>query len=322
MANRKIIIDCDPGIDDVFAIATAIKYDGFDVLGITTVAGNKSIDKVTKNALRFLEYMDVKIPVHVGAYEPLKKTYSDAGEVHGPTGLGTVELEDKGTKPDSKSAVDFIIESAKKHKDIEILAIGPLTNIAFAIQKSPETMKRVKSIWSMGGGIYRGNITPVAEFNYWVDPEAVQEVFNFGKYVEVHMIGMEPCLESRLDPSELTLMKFLGGDLGKTLYDIVDYYTERYFKFNHKLGAVIYDLLTVIYAIDQSVCSTKYCNVELSIDGLTRGMTVVDIDNKCGRDANVHVAFETDAVKFKTLFFNILAPEAEFTYVDYLKSIE
>ncbi len=301
----------------MFAITAAIKYEGFEILGITTVAGNKEIDIVTKNALRFMEYMNSDIPVYEGAREPLVKVFSDAGTVHGPTGFGHIELEDKGSKIQDQFAVDYIIETVKNNDDIEIIALGPLTNIALAIQKDPETMKRVKAIWSMGGGVYRGNITPVAEFNYWVDPEAVKIVFDYGIYIDLHMVGIEPCRDSFINASELLFMKFAGGELGKTLYDMIDYYVERYYTFNGTIGAVIYDLLTVIYAIDPSVCETTFCNVEVSLDGPTAGMTVVDITNRHGKEKNAYIAMNTDAIKYKQLFFDIVFPEAKEAYINF-----
>ncbi|XMB85972.1 nucleoside hydrolase [Mycoplasmatota bacterium WC44] len=317
MDKRKIIIDTDPGIDDAFAIIAAIKYDGFDVLGLTTVAGNKNLDNVTYNALRLVEFLNADIPVYKGASKPLVKVFNDAGEVHGPTGFGHVELEDKGTEIRDLAAVDFIIETVKNNDDVELITLGPLTNIALAIQKDPETMKKVKSIWSMGGGVYRGNVTPVAEFNYWVDPEAVQVVFEFGKHIDIHMVGIEPSRDSSFDANELMFMRFSGGELGKTLYQMVDYYIERYFGYIDEIGAVIYDLLTVIYAIDPSICDIHYSNVEVSLEGITSGMTVVDIDNKYGKEQNVYIAMNTDAHKFKKLFFDIVFPESEYDYEDY-----
>ncbi|XMB67181.1 nucleoside hydrolase [Mycoplasmatota bacterium zrk1] len=310
MDKRKIIFDTDPGIDDAYGIIAAMKQPDMDVLGICTVAGNKGIEFTTTNALKLVHLMDYDCMVYKGAGESMLKVSEDAGATHGADGLGGVKLDYDESKLSDMHAVDYILETVKANPgEIEIIALGPVTNIALAINKDPETMKKVKVIWTMGGGVHRGNITPVAEFNYWYDAKAVEIMFSIGTDVPIHMIGLDVTHSSVFTGNDLTFMKLEGGKLGEILFEMVGPYIESYWKHSRYTGCVIHDLLTVIYAIDQSVCPEEgiyHSNLRVSTKGITIGQTVVDLVNSWKLPINSIVPMKVDSRKYKEIFFEVL----------------
>lgn len=310
---RKIIFDTDPGIDDAYAIITAMKHPDIKVLGICTVAGNKGIEFTTTNAQKLIKLMNYDCQVYKGAKDSLLKVADDAGATHGIDGLGGVPLAYDESSLSSISAVDYILNTVKENpNEIEIIAIGPVTNIALAIRKDKETMKKIKAIYTMGGGVYRGNITPVAEFNYWYDAQATKEMFELGVDVPIHMIGLDITHKSIVTNNDLEFMKMTGGELGQLLYDMILPYVEAYWKFSKYTGCVIHDLLCMIYAIDQTVCPKEaihHSHLEVSTTGITIGQTVVDIVDSWKQPKNVYVPLKVDENKYKELFFKIVFGE-------------
>jgi len=310
---RKIIFDTDPGIDDAYAIIAAMKYPDMKILGICTVAGNKGIEFTTVNAQKLVKYMNYDCLVYKGAEESLLKVAIDAGETHGIDGLGGVKLDYDDSSLSDMNAVDFILKTVKENpNEIEIMAIGPVTNIALAIRKDKETMKKVKAIYTMGGGVYKGNITPVAEFNYWYDAIAAKEMFSIGEDVDIHMIGLDITHKSIFTTNDLEFMKMVGGELGELLYEMIIPYIESYWSYSRYVGCVIHDLLTVIYAIDQSVCpkeSVYNATLDVSISGITIGQTVVDIVDSWKLPKNSYVPLEVDSLKYISKFFEIVFGE-------------
>ena len=310
---RKIIFDTDPGIDDAYAIITAMKQPDMRILGLCTVAGNKGIEFTTTNAQKLIKYMNYDCKVYKGAKDSLLKVANDAGETHGIDGLGGVALDYDDSSLSTISAVDFIINTVKANPgEIEIIAIGPVTNIALAIRKDLETMKQVKAIYTMGGGIYRGNITPVAEFNYWYDAQAVKEMFDLGFFVPIHMIGLDITHKSIVTTNDLEFMKMVGGDLGELLYDMILPYVKSYWKFSRYTGCVIHDLLCVIYAIDPTVCPSEkiyHSRLGVSTTGITIGQTIADIVDSWKQPKNAYIPLEVNSDKYKEKFFEIVFGE-------------
>ncbi len=311
---RKIIFDTDPGIDDAYAIITAMKHPDMEVLGLCTVAGNKGITFTTTNAQKLVKYMNYDCKVYQGASESLLKVADDAGGTHGTDGLGGVALDYDDSSLSAMSAVDFILKTVKENPDeIEIIAIGPVTNIALAIRKDRATMEKVKAIYSMGGGVHRGNITPVAEFNYWYDALAAKEMFSIGNKVDIHMIGLDITHKSIITMNDLEFMRMVGGELGELLYEMIMPYVKAYWNYSRYIGCVIHDLLAVIYAIDPSVCPKEkifHSTLDVSITGITVGQTVVDIVDSWKQVKNAYVPMEVDARKYKVKFFEIVFGKA------------
>ena len=310
---RKIIIDTDPGIDDSFAITAASMYQGLEILGITTVAGNKGIEITTANALKMVKLNNLNCMVYKGASESLLKQkvakFSGDGP-HGADGLGGVVLDYDESNLSTIHAVDFILETVKKYpNEVEIIALGPVTNIALAIQKDRDTMKKVKVIYSMGGGVIAGNVNPVSEFNYWFDALAVNEMYGLGLDVPIHMIGLHVTRPSFFSANDILFMKLVGGELGNILYDMqMNVLPDTGWAHGKMIGNVIHDLLAMIYAIDHTVCpSVIHTSLEVSLEGFTVGQTIVDtiLAKKFG-PKNAYIAMSVDSRRFKEKFMEIV----------------
>ncbi len=216
---RKFIIDTDTGSDDAVALMMALLCDDVEVLGITTVCGNVPLNLATKNALMTAEICNSDIQIFEGASKPLFRDLVTAVNVHGNDGMGDCNLINPTKKQSTGHAVDFILETIKSNPNqIEIIALGPVTNIALAILKEPETMKKIKRIWSMGtGGFGPGNTTPVAEFNVYVDAESYSILLN--SKIPLTIIGFDLCLgDSALQKEDMEYLKSKGA-IGKFAVD-------------------------------------------------------------------------------------------------------
>ncbi len=312
MTKRKIIIDTDPGVDDAFAIALASKYKNFEILGITSSMGNKGLETTTSNCIRLAKYFDINCKVYKGENEYVTKGEKSFSQgVHGDDGLSGVskDLEyDENILSDEK-AVDFILESVKKYpNEIEIIALAPLTNIAYAINKDFETMKKVKAIYSMGGAIEMGNVTPYAEFNYYADPEAVEIVYSLGKYVDTYMFGLNVTHNSMLTCNDLAFVKQDCGELGKVLYEISTSYQDAYWKFRKMLGCVMHDMLVVAYMINSEICeNVKKAVLTTEIYGDKKGISKFDFN--CEKNKNVLVATSVNPYMYKKTFIETVFGE-------------
>lgn len=333
MEKRKIIIDTDPGIDDTFAIVAAFAYEGFDVLGLTVVAGNVGLDHCVTNALGIVNLLDADCLVYPGAPASLRKLEEgkgtgtdDISTFHGKSGLGTVTLEPDLSKKADMHAVDFILNTVKENPgEVEIITLGPLTNIALAIQKDPETMKKVKKIWSMGGGVHFGNRTPVAEFNYWADPEAAQIVYELGTEVEINMVGLDVTHKTRITLDDLFFLRTECGKLGSLFSEMVEFYMSMYWENYRITGVVVHDLVTVMLAIHPELSSEDdvYRGVNLQVvcdDTICRGQTVVQYhthrDDIGARNANVYMGI--DSVAYRKAFMKLCFPEQYPMYEKYI----
>ncbi len=332
MDKRKIIIDTDPGIDDTYAIVAALTYEGFDVQGITVVAGNVGLEPCVTNALGIVNMMDADCLVYPGAPAALNKLGKDenfalAKMIHGESGLGTVQLTPDLSKKSDVHAVDFILETVRENPgEVEIITLGPLTNIALAIQKDRETMKKVKKIWSMGGGVRFGNRTPVAEFNYWADPEAAKVTYEIGEDVEINMVGLDVTHKTRFSLEDLFFLRVECGEIGSLLSEMSNHYMENYWKYMRMTGVVVHDLVAVMLAIDPDLSSEddvfKRVNLSMVCEGICKGQTVVqfpptDIYEEEGpKNANVYMGI--DNIAFKKAFFKLCFPEAYSMYKKYI----
>ncbi|MBR4073401.1 MAG: nucleoside hydrolase [Clostridia bacterium] len=208
---RKFIIDTDTAADDAVALLIAAAEPEIEILGVTTVCGNVPLELATKNALQVLETAGRNIPVFKGESRPLKRELYTAEYVHGSDGMGDKELVNPKALPQTENAVDFILNTVKNSPDeIEIIALGPVTNIAKAILDDPETMRKIKKIWSMGtAGLGKGNVTEYAEFNVYVDAESYDIMLNSG--IPITVIGLDMCLgESSLNKEDLNCLANLG----------------------------------------------------------------------------------------------------------------
>ncbi len=314
MNRIPIIIDCDPGVDDSYAIAMAHAFEGFDIKAITPVAGNVVFAKTSKNALALAEMLNIDCRVAKGADRPLEKEYKrEASGTHGITGVGTVVFPEATREFDEKPAWDVIYEEAVKAEGKLILfAIGPLTNIALALRKYPDLPKLIDKFVIMGGGTF-GNVRPArkAEFNIWVDPLAAKEVF---EKMEVYMVGLNATHAAQISSQDFVDMIEMAGE-GERAYLVRE--LSKFSKYNSEENGsdsnVIHDALAVASMINDDVVTYEdyYVYVEDNAEAENEGETVVDYEGKCGKPVNCHVAMKVD----KDLFVEMLKDMVKF-YVD------
>lgn len=324
MNRRKIIIDTDPGIDDAFAIIAALSCSQFEVLGITVVGGNNQLNSCVNNALGLVSLMDSRCPVHAGAPASLnelrlgKTAVEHSTETHGKGGLGGVSLPVDPAGLSTVHAADFIAETVRSNPgEVEIVTLGPLTNIALAMERQPGLLQDVKCIWSMGGGVEKGNRTVVAEFNYWADPEAAARVFAQGQSTCLNMIGLDVTTKTSFSMNDLFFLKHEGGRLGKFFHDITEQYTRVYWERFRLCGCVIHDLVAMMIAIDPSLCGEgdvfPRVNVRIETEGMCRGQTLVDLHNHrdlrdLPKNASVYMGIDRNRYKlrfFETVFKDV-----------------
>ncbi len=302
MNKEKIIIDTDPGQDDALAIMILEKSELFDIRAITTVAGNSSIENVTNNARYILDLIGSSTPLFSGASSPLKRELIQAN-VHGEGGLGGVDIKKK--EPLSGDAVERIIETVKQNpREVTVLALGPLTNVAKAIKRDPTITSDIKRIVVMGGAITApGNKSRVAEFNIFVDPEAAEIVFE--TETEKILVPLDVCNDVFLEMKDFEKLK--GSDLYETLKAMMDCYIEGILKFEKIKKAIMYDPLTAYYLINPDSFETKETDVRIETKGeLTRGMTVAERRTGKEGEYNVRVATQASRKSFTKDFFKIL----------------
>ena len=304
---RKIIIDTDPGQDDALALMTAFGAKAeIKVLGVTCVAGNVPLDLTSINALKICELSGVyNVPVFKGSQAPLKRNLITAEHVHGKTGLDGTELSVEKKELELKSAVDFIIECIEKYRDekITICALGPLTNIAKVLTKNPRITEFVEEIVFMGGGFFEGgNITPAAEFNIYVDPEAAKIVLDSG--VKITMLPLDITHKTLVQRDFLENLRGSGKNSAIQAAKLLDFF-ERYDveKYGSQ-GGPLHDPNVIVYLLNPEIYKGKLVNVEIEVNSeLTRGMTVVDWWNVTERKPN---AYYINDVKKNKLFEIVL----------------
>ena len=293
-----VILDCDPGHDDAIAILLALASPEVDVLGITTVGGNSTLEKTTVNALRVLEAVGrADIPVAAGADRPLVRPLHVAEHVHGASGMDGPALPDPITRPIPGHASDVMADWIRAAGGpVTLIPTGPLTNIALLLERHPDVNQSISRIVLMGGSIGLGNITPAAEFNIWVDPEASAAVFASG--LDVTMIGLDVTHKTLLSEADAEELR-AGGRVGVFVAELVDFFRFRYERVFGTPIAPIHDAAAVAHVIDPTLITTQHLNVEIEVvSELTLGRTVVDVLGVTDRPANAHVGIEVDGERF------------------------
>lgn len=277
---RKIILDCYPGHDDAMALILAAGNPQIDLLGVTTVGGNQSLDKVTYNARSVLEMAGARsTPVHAGCGRPLVRPLSVAAEIHGQTGLDGVDLPEPVRPLDSGHAVNWIIDTIMSSEPgtITLVPTGPLTNIALAVRLEPRIIDRVQEVVLMGGGYHVGNASPVAEFNVKTDPEAAHIVFNAG-WRMVTMVGLDLTHQALCTPQIQKRINAIDSNLASFASGLMDFFRQAYQNNQDFVDPPVHDPCTVAYLIDPTVVATRRCHLDVELYGqLTAGMTVADL---------------------------------------------
>ncbi|MDW4548268.1 nucleoside hydrolase [Defluviimonas sp. D31] len=304
MGARKIIIDTDPGQDDAVAILLALASPELEVLGLTTVAGNVPLALTSKNARVVCELAGRSdIRVFAGCEAPLTRQLVTAEHVHGKTGLDGIALPDPAMPLAEGHAVDFLIETLREEAPgtVTLCPIGPLTNIATAFQKAPDIIERVAEIVLMGGAYFEvGNVTPAAEFNIYVDPEAASIVFKSG--VPLVVMPLDVTHKALTTRARVEAFRNLGTRVGHAVASWTDFF-ERFdmAKYGSE-GAPLHDPCTIAYLIEPDLFSGRHVNVEIELEGrFTAGMTVADWWRVSGREANAMFIGDVDAEGFFAL---------------------
>ena len=296
--STRIVIDCDPGHDDAMAILLALASPELDLVGVTTVAGNQTLDKTTRNALVALEVGGRSdIPVAAGADAPLCRELRTAAHVHGETGLDGPELPEPSARPVDTHAADFLAELIEPES--VLVPMAPLTNIALLLERHPDVRERIDRIVWMGGAIAEGNITPAAEFNAFVDPEAAAAVFASG--IAITMIGLDVTHKALFTRAHAEQLREAGraGRFVAELSDFFQRFHERSYGFE---GSPIHDAMAVAHVIDPTLVTRRHVNVAVETRSeLCDGRTVVDLRGVTGRPENADVGVDVDAERFLEL---------------------
>ena len=303
-----IILDVDPGIDDSLAIVLALKSN-LNVIAITVASGNVHVSQGAINAIKATEMAGKDIPVYKGAEKPLQKVYVDATDTHGSDGLSGMYYN--VSKTPHEGAVDFILETIKNHpNEVTIIAMGPLTNLALAIEKDVQTMHQVKEILVMGGAArIHGNCSPVAEYNFWVDPDAAAQFFE-ANLPNVTVAGLDVTYEILFTPNMREMVKQFNTELAEYVYDITQFYVDFHWAQERTLGCIINDPLLVAYAIDRSIMTAYDCHIAVEKDGLCRGESIVDFDlhknHPFAQEKNAKMCMQVNKEAFFDLFFETI----------------
>jgi len=303
----KILIDCDPGHDDMMAIMLACASAELQVLGVTTVAGNQTGEKTWRNARRILTLIGrTDIPAARGADRPLLREPTVAPEIHGVSGLDGADLPEPGLRGLAEHAVDFLIRVIMGSREpVTLVPTGPLTNVALALLKEPALAQKVERIVLMGGAVYDSNITPAAEFNIYVDPEAAKIVFERG--APIVMVGLDVTNKARLSFADIDELGSWNGRVSRVVAPLLRFFARA----NHEIfgfdGAPLHDALAVAHLLKPEVIRTRRMNVAIETAGEhTRGRTVADVYGVTRRPPNAEVALEVNQPLFKEMLFRAI----------------
>lgn len=294
-----MILDCDPGHDDAIAIMLAAGDPAADLLAITTVGGNQTLEKTTLNALRVCTLAGVTdVPVAAGCARPLTQPLRIADDVHGESGLDGPVFGTPTVSTVSEHAVELIHRLlGESTEPVTLVPTGPLTNIALLLIRYPDDAARIREIVLMGGSTERGNVTPYAEANIYVDPEAAEVVFTSG--VPVTMCGLNVTHQALVTPDVVARLEALGGTLGPVCAELMTFFGATYKKLWGFASPPLHDPVAVARVLDPALVTCVDAHVSIELTGThTRGATVVDLHDYLGRPPNAKVAVGLDVPAF------------------------
>ncbi|USD82766.1 nucleoside hydrolase [Bacillus safensis] len=307
--TKKLILDVDTGIDDAIGILLAVKSEQFDILGITTVCGNVSVDAATLNTCKVLELVEAdNIPVIKGSATPLLRAPHYEHRVHGEDGIGGALKDVRPKKTaDAGFAPDFIIEQVLQYSNqVTLVLTGPLTNLALAVKKCPELIHHVKEVIFMGGVVKgQGNVTPVAEFNTYADPEAAKLVLDAG-FSSLTQVGLDVTRQVLLTDERIDAIQ--NETLAAYIRESTSIYRQRYFERNGVWACAMHDPLAVSLAINKELVSTQAFHVEVETKSeFCDGQMICDFQHQWEKERNVQVCTDVDAEAFFDLLIKTMS---------------
>ncbi|WP_066297206.1 uridine-preferring nucleoside hydrolase UriH [Arthrobacter luteolus] len=304
----KIILDCDPGHDDAVALLLAHGSPEIELLAVTTVVGNQTLEKVTRNALAIARVANITgVPFAAGSPRPLVRTIENAPDIHGESGMDGPELPEPAIELDPRHAVDLIIDTVMAHEPgtVTLVPTGGLTNIALAVRKEPRIAERVKEVVLMGGGYHVGNWSAVAEFNIIIDPEAAHIVFN--EKWPLTMVGLDLTHQALATDEVAGRIAAVGTKPAKFVGELLEFFGKTYKDAQGFDFPPVHDPCAVAYVIDPSVMTTRRVPLDVELTGtLTLGMTVADFRAPAPDDCTTSVAVDLDHQKFWDLIVDAL----------------
>ncbi|WP_336727524.1 nucleoside hydrolase [Cellulosimicrobium cellulans] len=308
-APRRVLLDCDPGHDDAIAMLLAHGSPAVDLVAVTTVAGNQTLEKVTRNALAVAELAGIDVPVAAGCDLPLVRPRIVAPDIHGDSGMDGPVLPAPRRAVDRRHAVDLIVDTVMGAEpgEITLVPTGPLTNVAMAARKEPRIVPRVREVVMMGGGYHVGNRTPVAEFNVLADPEAAHVVLN--EAWPVTMVGLDLTHQAFATPDVRERLSALGTAAARFVGELLDFYGATYRSAQGFPYPPVHDPCAVVAVIDPDVLTTRRAPLDVELHGsLTTGMTVADLRGpEPGPDeCRTRVAITLDHARFWDLVVDAL----------------
>jgi len=305
---RRIILDCDPGHDDAIAILLAAHSPALTLEAITTVAGNQTVEKTARNALRVCSLAGIRdVPIAAGMTRPLVRELRVAADIHGSSGLDGPTLPEPDLALAPLHAVDLLIEKLlASDGDITLVATAPLTNIAAALRREPRIIPKIQEIVLMGGAIGLGNTTPAAEFNIYVDPEAAHAVFTCGR--PLTMIGLDVTHQAQATPAVRERIRALGTPVAQLVDGLLEFFADTYLQVFGFPAPPVHDPCAVARVIDPTLLRAKPMHVDIELRGEhTDGRTVCDLYGSTGQPANAEVGLELDVPRFWDLLIDTLA---------------
>jgi purine nucleosidase len=308
--GKKIILDCDPGHDDAIAMLLAYGNPDIELLAVTTVVGNQTLPKVTRNALAVAQIAGmIGVPIAAGCDRPLVRKLENAPDIHGESGMdGPVLPEPESAfEVDPRHAVDLIIDTVMSHepKTVTLVPTGGLTNIALAVRKEPRIAERVKEVVLMGGGYHVGNWSAVAEFNIKIDPEAAHIVFN--ESWPVVMVGLDLTHQALATPEVVEKIAAVGTAPARFVVELLEFFGSTYKAAQGFDSPPVHDPCAVAYVIDPSIVRTVKVPIDIELTGtLTLGMTVTDFRAPAPEDCTTFAATDLDHERFWALVVDAL----------------
>ncbi len=298
----NIILDCDPGHDDAIALLLLGSNKKFNVLGITTTAGNQTIEKTTINALNVINYLNLGYKVYMGANKPLKRDAVICDAIHGESGLDGFIFPKHNLKPENMSAKDFMVKAIKESKEkVVVVTTGPMTNLALAILEDKNIVSNIEKIVLMGGSIGAGNVTPAAEFNINCDAEAADICFRCG--APIYMVGLDVTRKVLVTEDIINRMKKINNNASKMFTDLMITFNINQKKVFNLDGGPLHDPVTIASLINPNLVHFEYVNTEIDIiSSSSYGRTNCDIPNYLKKEKNSYVATKIDV----DLFFDII----------------